>query len=236
MVTAHLTDTETRFLTQPSPVLSRRIQWDELFMTESLCRYGLQRTNRHSDSFLVAVVKTAPYNVITLPLITTRFRLHVEDFSFILLHAIKTHRPLPILAYLFQLCNCSCRDSCADDFCEYAAAVNNTEALEWLRDPNTGDGSFPWSDWTCAGAAQHGHIEMLERLRDPDIDGGICPWKERVCARAVSTGQLETLVWLRNPKVGGGVCPWDKAWCLFLTQHYKYPAITAWINSQPDDD
>jgi hypothetical protein len=168
MVTDHLTDTETQFWsTRTPPTLNRHIQWGDLFMSESLCRYCLRHyTQTRSIVFLEAMAATAPYEVLVLPDITTLFLQYTGASYHILGCMITAHRPICILTYMFQLYNCSCRDRCADDFCEYAVASNNTLALDWLRNPNTGDGMYPLSQWACATAAEYGHIDMLKRLRD----------------------------------------------------------------------
>jgi hypothetical protein len=235
MMTSHLTETETRFLYDMSSRLPRKINWSELFMSESLCRFCITHRKHYSTEFLMAVVKTAPYEAFVLSNITARFRRHVETSKFILESAIKAHRPLPILAHLFQLYNRSCRAWFADDFCDCAAGANNTEALEWLRNPHTGDGRYPWTAVTCSVAAKYGHIDMLERLRDSTFDGGICPWGLHTCSRAVNMGQLEALIWLRNPKTGGGVCPWHKEACLSSARFFGYTAMAKWIDAHPDD-
>jgi hypothetical protein len=237
MVASHLTKTETHFLhyTTP-PVLSSHIPWDELYMSISLCLYGLQYMPEYPVEFLMAIVTTASYSDIRSPAITALLRRHRKSATTILNSTIKAHRPISMLAHLFQLYSCSCRDKYADDYCNYAASANNTEALDWLRDPKTGDGSYPWSYRTTVLAARYGHIAMLHRLRDPTIDGGICSWGMSACTEAARTGQLAALVWLRNPKTGGGVCPWEKNWCLDAAQQYNYSEITAWIHTQPDDN
>jgi hypothetical protein len=241
MVTAHLTETETNFLYTMSPMSSVYIQWDELCMSESLCCYAVN-TKDYSDELLMAIIKTAPYEAFVLPDIMALFRQHIENSHFIFIYLIISHRPIPIIAHVFQLYNASCRDYNAHELCSHAAIANNTEVLSWLRNPKTGDGVYPWTDgyhpWsntTCIMAAQYGHIAMLERLRDPTIDGGVCPWGPTVCTRAAATGQLETLVWLRNPETGGGVCPWNKAQCLYVAQQYNYTAMAKWIEPQPDN-
>jgi hypothetical protein len=236
VVTAHLTFTETQFLQCTLPRRDQNIQWDELFMSKSLCRYGLQHIPVYQLDFLVAIVETASYNTITLPDITALFRLHTEWFNTVLRYTIKTHRPLPILIYMFQLYGLSCRHHSACQCCNYAAAANNIEVLEWLRDPNAGDGSYPWSIRTCGSAARYGHIDMLERLRDPRINNGVCPWRECACLEAAEAGQLEALIWLRNPEKGGGVCPWDKEDCLWAARFFNHTTVAAWIETQPDDD
>jgi hypothetical protein len=236
MVASHLTKTETRFLYCTSPILSDHIHWEDLFMSTSLCLYGLQHISKCPIEFRLAITKTAPYEALILPDITALFRRHVGFAKFILDKIIKAHRPISMLAYLFQLYSCSCRDKYADDYCNYAAAANNTEALAWLRDPTTSDGVYPWSYLTTALAAEYGHIDMLERLRDSTIDGGICPWGIHTCSRAAIKGQLAALVWLRDLKMGGGVCPWDKEHCLWLAPDCAHSAIVAWIHTQPDDN
>jgi hypothetical protein len=237
MTTDHLTPTETRLFLNFKSLKTKNIQWDELFMSESLCRYGLrQYTKMCPYGFLEAITTTAPYEVLVLPDIRTLFLQDIEVSYNILTRTIEAHRPIPILAYMFQLYNRSCRDFGAYFFCDYAATSNNTAALSWLRDPNTGDGAFPWSDWTCFATARYGHIGMLERLRDPRIDGGVCPWGTHVCWCAAKAGQLEVLIWLRNPKKGGGVCPWNKEKCLWIARFYNHTAIAAWIEAQSDDD
>jgi hypothetical protein len=238
MVASYLTDTETRFWsTRTPPTLNRHIQWGDLFMSESLCRYGLQHyTKIWSSVFLEAMVTTAPYEVLVLPDITTLLFQDTRDPDYIMSCIITAHRPICILAYMFQLYNCSCCDRCADDFCDDAVASNNTLALDWLRDPTTGDGMYPLSQEACATAAAYGRIDMLKRLRDPHIDGGAWPWDTHVCRGATRAGQLETLIWLRDPKTGGGVCPWDKEKCLRVARNRNYSAIAAWIMAQPDDE
>ena len=236
MVTIHLTDTETQFLLTSRSLFKQDIVWNDLFMSEALCRYGLQHKPACHIDLLLAIAKTASYNTFILPDITALFRYHTNFFNVILGCMIKIHRPLPMLIYMFQLYGLSCHDSFAGNYCDYAAAANNTEALEWLRDSTTGDGVYPWSEWTCATAAKHGHFAMLERLRDPKFDNGVCPWDSHACWCAARTGQLEVLIWLRNPKTGGGVCPWYKLGCLCVADTHDYSAIAAWIMAQPDED
>jgi hypothetical protein len=204
MVTAHLTETETQLLHQTVPVRFRHFQWNEVFLSESLCLYAIKHTIKHTSDFLSAVIKTVSCEVLVLPTITALFQQHAEFSKIILNRVIQTHRPIPFLAYLFQLYNCSRHKQFAGDFCDFAATANNIEVLEWLRDPTTGDGSYPWGKSACITAATKGH--------------------------------LAALVWLRNPKVGGGACPWNKSQCLLCAQYYNYPAIAAWIETQPDDD
>jgi hypothetical protein len=237
MVTDHLTPTETEFLLTFRSRFKQDIAWHELFMSESLCRYGLQQcTKKCPFEFLEAIATTAPYEILVLPDISKLFRQHTKFFKLIIDVIIKAHRPLFILVYMLQLYHCSCHDGFADEFCDDAAAANNTEALSWLRDPDTGDGVFHWSHWTCASAAKHGHTDMLEHLRDPNIDGGVCPWGQYTCSGAVRAGQLQTLIWLRDPEKGGGVCPWEKERCLSIARHYNYSTMVAWIMAQPDGD
>jgi hypothetical protein len=237
MVASHLTDTETQFfLNFTSPTLNQRIQWGDLFMSKSLCRYGLQHyTKTRLIVFLEAMATTAPYEVLVLPDIATSFLQYTRASYHILGCIIKAHRPIPILAYMFQLYDCSCRDHYVDDFCDNAVTSNNTLALAWLRNPNTGDGVYPWSQWACATAARNGHIGMLERLRDPQIDGGACPWGTNVCLQTVGAGQLPALIWLRDPETGGGVCPWVKEKCLLTARDRNYSVMAAWIEAQPND-
>jgi hypothetical protein len=236
MVTAHLTGTETRFLTHTPPRRAQNIVWGELFMSEALCRYGLQQyTKKCSITFLNAIATTAPYEIFALPDISTLFRRDVYPSSFTLRRLIETHRPIPILAYMFHLYNSSCYDCDADDFCDCAAGNNNIAALEWLRNPDTGDGVYPWSEWTCNGAAKNGYIGMLERLRNPKFDGGVCPWGYFTCIEAAEAGQLEALIWLRDPEKGGGVCQWNKTKCLWFARLQKHTTVVAWIRAQPDD-
>jgi hypothetical protein len=205
MVTAHLTETETRFLYDMSPMLSQHIQWDELFMSVSLCCYGIKHISiTQLKEFLVAIAETAPYEALVLPAITTLACQRIRALKYMICSVIGAHRPLPMLAHLFQLYTCRRCEYDTDEFCDGAAAANNTAALGWLRDPDTGNGSYPWSESTCAVTARY--------------------------------GQLKALIWLRNPKTGGGVCPWCKESCFYLAQQYNYPAMTAWIDTQPDDD
>jgi hypothetical protein len=125
MVASHLTETETRFLYCTSPILSDHIHWEDLFMSTSLCLYGLHRMSEYSIEFLMAIVTTASYDDIQSPAITALLCCHLGSAKHILYHTIKAHRPLPMLAYLFQLYSCSCRGSCADDFCDMAARSHN---------------------------------------------------------------------------------------------------------------
>jgi hypothetical protein len=232
MVTSHLTDTETRFL--HCSYNHSNIDWDELFMSESLYRYGIKH-HMLSTSFLAFVLKTAPYDVFILlanlqqlqcwmPIPTLEASIHA---------VIYWHRPLPILALMLQLYNTATNNK--REWCAFAASSNNPAALEWLRNPDTGDGRCFWSKWTCATAAEYGRIDMLERLRNPNLDGGVCPWDTCACLHAVRAGHLETLIWLRNPEKGGGVCPWHKAGCLSTARFYNHVAMAAWIEAQPDD-
>jgi hypothetical protein len=235
VVTDHLTPTETRFFLNLASLKPKNKQWRELFMSKTLCRYGLQHYTKRPIVFLGAIVTTAPYEVLVLPDITALFLQCTRAPLYILCCIIKAHRPIPILAYMFQLYNRSCRDFGAYLFCDDAVASNNTLALDWLRNPNTGGGCCPWSDWVCGHAAKNGHIDMLERLRDPHIDGGACPWDTDACWDAARAGQLPALIWLRNPITGGGVCPWDKERCLWAARHWQHWAVAAWIEAQPDD-
>jgi hypothetical protein len=235
MVTIHLTDTEILFFLNLASLKTKNIQWDELFMSKTLCRYGLQHYNKTCPiTFLEAMLTTAPYEALVLP--DVRALLGRYRKAFILNHTIKAHRPISILVYMFQLYNCSCRDNGAVVFCEYAAASNNIVALSWLRDPVSGDGVYPWSQWACFNAARCGHMGMLERLRDPLLDGGVCPWGTTTCWCAAKAGQMDMLIWLRDPDTGGGVCPWDKVRCLWTARHWQHWAVAAWIMAQPDDD
>ena len=240
MVSAHLTDTETRFLSTCTSLPNqtrKNIQWNELFMSEALCHYGLQQhTKTRPIAFLEAIATTAPYEAFIVPDIRALFGRYTKVSKLVLYHIINAHRPISILAYMFRLYNCSCRDYLADEFCSSATSANNTVALRWLRDPHTGDGVYPWSQWACAVAAIHGYIAMLERLRDPHIDGGVCPWEYHACWCAARSNQLDTLIWLRNPDTGGGVCPWNKEACLSAARYWDYSAVVAWIEAQPDDD
>jgi hypothetical protein len=236
MVTDHLTNTETRFFLNLASLKTNNIQWRDLFMSESLCRYGLQHyTKTLPSAFLEAMLTTAPYEALVLPDITNLFLQCTGHTFYILGRIITAHRPIPILAYMFQLYDCSCYAHYADDFCDDAVASNNTLALDWLRNPDTGDGIYPWSQWACATAARNGHIGMLERLRDPHIDGGACPWGKNVCLQTVGAGQLEALIWLRDPETGGGVCPWNKVECLSIARKHNHTAAAKWIRAQPDD-
>jgi hypothetical protein len=240
MVTDHLTYTEARFLVLFHPKFQFGIDWGDLFMSESLCRYGLQYQypdqNENNRKLLMGMTDTTPYEVLVLPSISTLFRQHMYSSLDVLSRLIEKHRPIPILAYMFQLYNCTCHGWRAEELCDCAASENNIEALEWLRDPDTSDGSYPWSERTCATAARYGHIAMLKRLRDPNIDGGVCPWDVCACSRAIFANQLETLIWLRNPETGGGVCPWNKAYGLKTARSLGYLAMVTWIMAQPDDD
>jgi hypothetical protein len=237
MVVSHLTDTESRFFLNPISITTENIQWHELFVSTSLCHYGLQHyTEDCPVAFLEAIVTTAPYEALVLLDVAVLFHQTILIPVCLITRIIYMHRPIPILAYILYLFTCSCHDSCADEFCDDAAASNNIEALSWLRDPDTSDGVYPWTHHTCASAAKNGHIDMLERLRDPRIDGGVCPWGTHVCWCAAKAGQLDTLIWLRNPDKGNGVCPWNKAECLSVTRSYIHPTIAAWIMAQPDDD
>jgi hypothetical protein len=236
LVTAHLTETETQFLLSVHFIPNHlNINWDELFMSLSICCYGIQH-HLLSTSFLASMLKTAPYDAFILPAILQQQQclLSITTLEDIVLTVIGLHRPLPILALMLEQYNTVTNTK--REWCAFAASSNNVDALEWLRDPHTGDGRCFWSDWTCAMAAEQGHIDMLQRLRDPMLDGGICPWDTCACLHAVKTGQLATLVWLRNPNVGGGVCPWEKMWCLIFAQQYKHTAIAEWISAQPDDE
>ena len=182
MTTDHLTPTETRLFLNFKSLKTKNIQWDELFMSESLCRYGLrQYTKMCPYGFLEAITTTAPYEVLVLPDIRTLFLQDIEVSYNILTRTIEAHRPIPILTHMFQLYNRSCHDLHADEFCVDAAASNNIAALSWLRDPNTSDGVYPWTRHTCAAAAEHGHLATLQRLRDPLFGGGVCPWSKAWC-------------------------------------------------------
>jgi hypothetical protein len=198
---------EDRFLLPPPHSLFKIDNiWRGLFMSKSLCRYGIQQYTKDRSlavELLMAIAANAPHDVLVLPDITALFRQHRKLSQNIAGHVIETHRPIPILTHMFQLYNRSCHDLHADEFCVDAAASNNIAALSWLRDPNTSDGVYPWTRHTCAAAAEHGHLATLQRLRDPLF--------------------------------GGGVCPWSKAWCLYVARYWNYTAMATWIETQPDD-
>jgi hypothetical protein len=234
-VVAHLTDTETKFLLTSRSLSKRDIVWDELVLSVSLYHY-VTRRHMGSKAVLAAMLKTAPYEVFILPTITRRFRTDKSFYPSAILQLIHLHRPIPILEYMLKILRYSCLHFDVDEFCDNAASHNNIEALEWLRDPTTSDGRYPWTHWTCASAAAYGRIDMLERLRDPRFDGGVCPWGQTVCAEAAIAGQLEALIWLRNPDKGGGVCPWHKASCLSNARIYDHPVVIEWIMTQPDEN
>jgi hypothetical protein len=196
-VTAHLTETETRLLNQQQHQYTP-ITWTEVVVSLSLCRYNINHALCLDRSFLLAVIKTAPYEALVLPTITTQLHQNTDIITTNLLeNLIFLHRPIRILDHLFTLVGRAHSDCDANVFCDAAAVGNNTEALIWLRDPTTNGGRHPWSFWTCVLAARCGYVTMLQRLRDPALDGGPCPWRKGWCQHdAIRFGQLELAAWV----------------------------------------
>ena len=180
-ITRHLTATESRFLVSRRPVPGRIIMWGDLILSFSLCQYVIKRRIA-STSFLFAMLETAPLEAFVLPVIARKFKSGIIIWhQDVLIGLIDKHRSISILAHMFKFYEYSRYDWTAVNYCGYAAGANNTEALAWLRDPNTGNGTSHWTEWTCLMATTYGHFGMLQRLRDPDLDGGVCPWNKTKC-------------------------------------------------------
>ena len=101
--------------------------------------------------------------------------------------------------------------------CAVAAKAGRLDVLQWLRDPNSGDGqpcegsvsACPWNGWTCAMAAKHGHLGILRWAR---ANG--CEWDQDTCAWAADGGHLEILQWAR-----ANGCKWNKWTCAYAALH-----------------
>ena len=198
-ITRHLTITESRFLVSRHLVHKRDIKWNELILSLSLCQYAIKRLGLTglTESFFDSVLKTAPPEFFILPVITHHFKTDNVWRETAIKRVINLHRPIPILAFMFKTYGCSRFTFGASNYCDYAAGANNVKALAWLRDPNTSDGTYPWTKWTCLMATTCGHFGMLQRLRDPDLDGGVCPWNKAYCLqRARFEDHTEIMKWI----------------------------------------
>lgn len=96
-----------------------------------------------------------------------------------------------------------------DSFMCAAIRHNHIDVIEWLRDPDTTDGPYPWTPHELTEAVKHENLDIIKWLRNPNTGGGVCEWDYNTFTVAAQKGNFEIMEWLRNPDVGGGSCPWS---------------------------
>ena len=228
----HLTQSEITLLynshTQGNPIHLSQLH----IASPQFYHYCCTIFNTELDSIFIHCITHMDWATFTL-LYTQQQPRNNDKFNMDLAESlIQAHLPIQFLNY-----HCQQQQLLDVYLCRYAAQYNNIAALKTLRDPNTGAGRCPWSEWTCSCAAMYGYLETLIWLRNPNTGGGACPWrKDSVCSYAAEHGHLHILRWLRNPNTDTGICDWDLQQCLGRARGNHHFHIVAWISAQHNND
>jgi hypothetical protein len=132
----------------------------------------------------------------------------------------------------------------ADDICDYAAIVCDTEALAWLKERGcmftaktcaraamTADAidaiaylrnaGCEWDERTANIAARYGDLKLLQWLHKQGA-----PWDDEATADAACEGQLEALLWLKERG-----CPCDFQEIAVSAANGGSIAVLEWVKS-----
>lgn len=182
-----------------------------------------------------SLIRHAPYAVFTsqyakpyldekeCPYQYREVALHVHTRTLIL-----CKRPMRFVAYYVALNKIIPKDDPDGFMYKEAIRTNNIAMINWLLNPTTGGGIYPYSTNVAKQAIVCGYWHILHKIR-------MCCyiWRYQLCFTAAKCGQLGILQWLQNLYHNKSRLYWDKEACLQIAQSYGHVKTHAWIERQP---